>query len=120
MADLEATYRQDQIKEFYKAIPSRHDDTKFLGGEPDSYYVGAAKSGDNWFVGGINAVRVNTAKVDFSFLDADKSYTAEIFYNDPTDYKQVKRTVKTITAKSKENIEMVKYGGFAIRLIPKA
>lgn len=119
MADFEYTYKDELIKEFYKNIPARHDDTKFLCGELDSYYVGAVRSGETWFVGGVNSVLDNMAKVDFSFLDSNKTYEAEIFVNDATDNKKVIRIVKDVTSISAENIDMVKNGGFAIRLTPK-
>lgn len=119
MADFEYTYRLEEIYEFYKSIPAKHDDTKFLCGELDSYYVGAVRSGENWFVGGVNSVLDTMVKVDFSFLDPGKTYEAEIFLNDPTDNKAVIRRIKDVTSESKENIEMIKNGGFAIRLTPK-
>ncbi len=119
MADFEKTYRQEQIKAFYQSIPARHDDTKFLCGELDSHYVGAVRSGENWFVGGVNSVIDTMVKVEFSFLDPGKTYEAEIFINDPTDNKAVIRRIKDITSTSVENIDMVKNGGFAIRLTPK-
>lgn len=119
MADFEKTYRQEQIKDFYKNIPARHDDTKFLSGELDSYYVGAVRSGKNWFVGGVNSSLDTSVKVDFSFLDKDKSYEAEFFVNDPSDHKKVLKMVKTVTSTSKEIIDMTKNGGFAVRLTPK-
>lgn len=119
MADLEATYRQVQISEFYKSIPARHDDTKFLCGELDGYYVGAVRSDENWFVGGVNAMIETSVTVDFSFLDPTKTYEAEIFINDATSNKKVIRRVVEITSQSKEMMKMVENGGFAIRLVPK-
>lgn len=119
MADWETTYKEVQISEFYKSIPSRHDDTKFLCGELDSYYVGAVRSGENWFVGGVNALIDTTVTVDFSFLEEGKKYEAEIFINDASDNQKVVRRVGEITNKSKEMIKMIKNGGFAIRLTPK-
>ncbi len=120
MADFEYTYTQDQIIDFYKNLPARHDDTKFLGGELDSYYVGAVRAGENWFVGGVNSVLDTMATVDFSFLDSDKTYEAEIFVNDPTDNKAVLKVIKNVKSTDKEVIDMFKNGGFAIRLTPKA
>lgn len=119
MADFEATYRQDQINEFYKNVPARHDDTKFLGGELDSHYVGAVRSGENWFVGGVNALISNTFTVDFSFLDKNKTYEAEFFINDPDNQNAVLKMTKDVTSTSKEVIDMFENGGFAIRLTPK-
>ena len=81
--------------------------------------MGAARSGENWFVGGVNTVLETTVTVDFSFLDSGKTYEAEIFINDATDNQKVVRRVVDITRQSKEMIKMVKNGGFAIRLNPK-
>ncbi len=119
MADFETTYRQEQIKDFYKSLPSRHDDTKFLCGELDGYYVGAVRSGQNWFVGGVNSILDNMVTVDFSFLDKDKTYEAEFFINHPTDNKVVIKMVKEVTSASKEVIDMFENGGFAVKLTPK-
>lgn len=119
MADYDNTYYKTEIKDFFKAIPARHDDTKFLCGELDSHYVGAVRSGENWFVGGVNAGWENTVKIDFSFLDSDKTYAAEIFINDLTDYKKVTKINIDITSEDEQIFDMVVNGGFAIRLTPK-
>ena len=119
MADFEYTYTKEQIKEFYKYVPARHDDTKFLCGELDTYYVGAVRSGENWFVGGVNSILDTMVTVDFSFLDKDKTYEAEFFINDPLDNKVVIKMTKDITSTDKETIDMFKNGGFAVKLMPK-
>ena len=119
MADFDNTYYKTETKDFFKAIPARHDDTKFLCGELDSHYVGAVRSGENWFVGGVNAGWENNVKIDFSFLDADKTYAAEIFINDLTDYKKVTKINIDITSEDEQIFDMVVNGGFAIRLTPK-
>lgn len=119
MADREYTYQNSLIKEFYKNIPALHDDTKFLSGELDGYYVGAVRAGSQWFVGGVNSVVKTTAKVDFSFLEDGVTYEAEIFENHGTDNKKVNRRKINITKGDIEFFDMVKNGGFAVRLTPK-
>lgn len=118
MADFEYVYTDKLIKEFYKHIPSVCDDTLFLGGEPDKYYVGAVRSGDEWFVAGVNSILPTTAKVDFSFLEDGVTYEAEIFTNHATDIKKVEKKMMQITKDDIEFFDMIKNGGFAIRLTP--
>ncbi len=118
MADFEDVYENILIKEFYKSIPSLCDDTLFLGGEPDKYYVGAVRSGDEWLVAGANAIVPNTAKVSFSFLEEGVTYNAEIFTNHETDYKKVERRTAKITKDDIEFFDMIKNGGFVVRLTP--
>ena len=118
MADFEYVYTDRLIKEFYKHIPSVCDDTLFLGGEPDKYYVGAVRSGDEWFVAGVNSILPTTAKVDFSFLEDGVTYEAEIFTNHAKDIKKVEKKMMQITKDDIEFFNMIKNGGFAIRLTP--
>ncbi len=118
MADFEDVYENTLIKEFYKNIPSLCDETLFLGGDPDKYYAGAVRSGDEWLVAGANSVVPSTAKVSFSFLEEGVTYNAEIFTNHETDYKKVERRTAKITKDDIEFFDMIKNGGFVVRLTP--
>lgn len=118
MADFEKVYEDTLIKEFYKHVPALCDETLFLGGEPDKYYTGAVRSGDEWLVAGANAIIPNTAKVSFSFLEEGVTYNAEIFTNHETDYKKVEKRMAKITKDDIEFFDMVKNGGFVVRLTP--
>ena len=118
MADFEYVYEDTLIKEFYKHVPSLCDETLFLGGEPDRYYVGAVRSGDEWLVAGANSIVPNSAKVSFSFLEEGVTYNAEIFTNHETDYKKVERRTAKITKDDIEFFDMIKNGGFVVRLTP--
>ena len=53
--------------------------------------------------------------IDLSFLGGGE-YEAEIFTNDPTDSNSVIKSKKTVTADSKENVSLVRNGGFVYRL----
>lgn len=44
----------DYVKNFLKDIPNCWDDTKFVDGFPGNFVVIARKSGDTWYVAGIN------------------------------------------------------------------
>ena len=116
MADKSYTYLYNgQIKDFYKSIPSNREETIFLNGELDRYYVAAVKSGDEWFIAGLSCVAAMDISIDLSFL-GEGEYEAEIFTNDPTDNNSVIKSKKTVTADSKENVSLVRNGGFVYRL----
>lgn len=119
MADYSETYANPEINAFYKSIPARHDETVFLCGEPDGYYVAAIRSGDEWFVAGINAVVVSTATFDLSFLD-DGEYDAQIYVSDAEDRNAIVKSSKTVSKASTETVEMVRNGGFVYHLKKKA
>jgi hypothetical protein len=45
------------VREFLKAVPEIWDDVEFLDGYPGRFVVLARRSGDRWYVAGINAER---------------------------------------------------------------
>lgn len=116
MADYTNTYlKNSDIIDFYKSIPSLRDETVFLCGELDGYYVAAVRAGDDWFVAGANSTSPNQIKLDFSFLGSGE-YEANVFLNDEQDRNVITKTVKTITKDSKEDVAMIKNGGFVYHL----
>jgi hypothetical protein len=59
------------VREFMKAVPSIWDDVRFVDGFPGKYVVLARRSGDVWFVAGINAEKEpRTVRVDLRGLSA--------------------------------------------------
>lgn len=118
MADKVENYTDD-IKDLYASIPAKRDETIFICGEPDGYYCGAIRVGEEWFVAGINASDKNrTATIDFSFLSAGE-YNGEIYLDKQNNASAVVKSVKTLTASSSEKIEMCKNGGFVIKITKK-
>lgn len=56
-------------KEFLQQLPVHWDDVRFIDGYPGKYVVLARRSGDNWYVCGINGQdEEKTLSVDLSFL----------------------------------------------------
>lgn len=47
----------DIVKDFLKQIPTAWDETKFIDGYPTKYAVIARRTGNQWFVGGINGTQ---------------------------------------------------------------
>lgn len=59
------------VREFLKAVPSTWDDVRFIDGFPGKYVVLARRSGNDWFVAGINAEKeARTVRVDLRALSA--------------------------------------------------
>ncbi len=112
----------DPELEFYDSIPTVWDDTKVIYGEIGEYAVIARRTGDEWYIGGMNNDVPRTLNVRLDFLHPDKKYTAHIYSDDMgmntgTNVKieRVKVTDETIM-----KFELGKNGGQAVRLAPAA
>lgn len=114
MADYASTYAKEEYNAFYKALPATYDDMVYIGGELDGYFIAARRKGNDWFIAGINAVLERDIEIDLSFLD-EGSYTATV-YTDGDDYKSIVKSSKTLTRADKENLSLVKNGGFVLHL----
>lgn len=63
----------DYVKEYMKQVPRSWDDIKYIDGIPGKYAVLARKSGDKWYVAGINAeTAVKSLELDLSGLNISK------------------------------------------------
>lgn len=119
MADYASTYRDELISDYYKAVSALKDETLFLCGEPDGYYCAAVRCGDDWIVAGVNSILKTTTEIDFSFL-GEGTYVAEYFEDVADDNTAVTKTTKTITKDSKEEVTMLRNGGFVYHLKKQA
>lgn len=64
----------DYVKTFLQDIPRNWDDVKFIDGIPGKYVVIARKSGDAWYLAGINAEESDKAlTLDLSFIGNKKT-----------------------------------------------
>jgi alpha-glucosidase len=63
----------DFVKKFLRELPDNWDDVKFIDGYPDKFYVVARKSGNTWYVAGINGENsVRPLTLDLSFIKSKK------------------------------------------------
>ena len=61
--------QKDFVQEFMRTLPDRWDDVKFIDGYPGKYVVLARKSGDAWYIAGINGERSpRTMTIDLPFV----------------------------------------------------
>ena len=104
-------------KNFLKAVPAAWDDTKFLAGEPGQFIVLARKSGDSWYVAGINGVdAARNVTVLLSFLgDARCAMTLITDGETPRTFGS---KTGAVTGRSAIEVSLKPYGGFAAVLAP--
>lgn len=63
------SHEPDYVKSFLQNLPTHWDDVKFIDGYPGKFIVVARKSGNKWFVAGLNGDSSSRKiNLDFSFL----------------------------------------------------
>lgn len=61
----------DYVIDFLKSVPVAWDDIRFIDGYPGEYVIIARRSGDKWYVAGINGTnQPKKLKIDLSFIDS--------------------------------------------------
>lgn len=69
----------NDVKDFLRTLPDNWDDVKFLDGYPGKYVVIARRSGNRWYIAGING---DTTEKKISFdLTSFKKSKATLFTN---------------------------------------
>ena len=111
------------IMNFLSKTPTVWEQTIPLAGEVGAFAAIAKRHGKEWFVGAMTNWSARTIEIDFSFLPADSSYTAEIY----RDTEQSARDAKSyacetiiVTNQSKVTFELASGGGVAMRLFDPA
>ena len=116
LADRPEGYRQQsmEVQNFIKHLPVVWDDTKLLSGYPSEKVVIARKSGDNWYIAGLNGTEsIKTLNVNLDFVQ-ERIQSIQLF-SDTANGKQMK--VETLPLANNElNVECQPRGGFVIRV----
>ncbi len=122
LCDSPSNYEQEpECTTFIASIPTVWDETKALSGKVGEYAVIARRSGDNWYVGGVNNWNQRDVEIDLSFLPAGEyemvnmidGYKANAIARD---FRIVKQNVNN---SNKIKVRMANGGGFAMKLIKK-
>jgi len=101
----------DFVVEFLQKVPTAWDDTRFIDGYPGKYAVIARKSGDIWYIAGINGTKQDmNLSLDLSFISPDVSAT---LITDGPDRTFIKKDVER-DANGKTAVKILPHGGFAI------
>ncbi len=86
--------------DYLKTVPTEWDETRLIDGYPGKYVVLARRSGDKWYVAGINATdKEMKLKLDVPFL-AGK--TVQMYSDDIA----VEPTIKTVKIKANGRVDM--------------
>ncbi len=99
-------------KQFLMEVPTVWDETRLVAGFPGDYAVFARRSGDTWWLGGINGKEESREiTLDLSFVAPGKSFEIIVDGAERTDFAaQTARTGVPITVKMAPN------GGFAAKI----
>ena len=102
-------------KTFLKNLPVVWDDTKLLAGYPGEDCVIARKTGDVWYIGGINGTNEKKSwEIDLSRLEGS-DFSGIVITDGETD-KQFSWSELTIKAGDKLLVDVLPYGGFVAKL----
>lgn len=98
--------------QFMRELPTTWDETRFIEGYPGKYTVIARRSGQTWYVAGINAEdQPKTLRLDLSFMNKE---TGEMIYDGK---KNLSSAQKEISLSGKiVSVEIAESGGFVIKL----
>ena len=126
-ADLIENYEKNPGPfKFIKDVPTDWSDTRVINGEVGEYATIARKDrrSDNWYVGAVTDGSARTVPLPLDFLDAGKSYVAEIYRDgEQADYRNAHRADiimerRTVTSSDTLPMWLAPGGGQAIRLVP--
>ncbi len=95
--------------DFMKNVPTTWDEVKFIDGYPGKYAIIARRTGNKWFVVGINAEDA-TLKKTISLPMFDKGAELEMYSDDA----ELNGSVSTIKAKKQITVTIPKNGGLVI------
>jgi len=104
----------DFVKEYMSSLPQHWDDVKFIDGYPGKFVVLARKTGEKWYIAGINGENTKrTLTLNIPFIN--KTAKGILI----TDAENSNELVKTnISLSSSFNVTMNPNGGFVIVTLP--
>jgi len=118
MADSPTAYMKEQEStDFITKIPTVFDETVALDGEVGKFVSIARKKANVWYLGAITNWDSREITIDFSFLEKDKKYEAEIFsdgLNADKAANDYKRETVTVDSTTKLKYRMASGGGIAM------
>jgi alpha-glucosidase len=126
-ADLPENYEKHLAAfQFIKDVAVDWQDSRVLNGEVGDYVtiVRKERGGDQWFLGSVGDDKARTLTAKLDFLDAGRTYTAQIYRDGPdADYRTEKRHSIVIETRRVRRgdvltLALAPGGGQAIRFMP--
>ncbi|MCU0914885.1 MAG: glycoside hydrolase family 97 protein [Planctomycetes bacterium] len=104
-------------KTFLRHVPVAWDETRFLAGEPGQFVVLARRSGNQWYLGGLNGENAGRdIDVTLSFL-GDRRCTMALI-EDGKEPRTFRHSAEAVTAQDHLEVRLQPYGGFVAVLTP--
>jgi alpha-glucosidase len=114
----EAYQARPQALRFLDQVPTVWDDTRLVGGTPDTGTVMARRDGDRWFVGAISVGDARTVSAPLSFLGAG-DWLVEVVRDDTAAARgDVLRSSQVLRSTSTLSVAVPRNGGFAAVACP--
>ncbi|MDP3431428.1 MAG: glycoside hydrolase family 97 catalytic domain-containing protein [Bacteroidota bacterium] len=105
----------DFVQDFTKQLPTVWDETKLVDGYPGKDVVMARRSGEKWFIGGINGEQIDKEmNLSLDFLTEGKTYQVKLI-TDGADNKSFANNEISVKKGDKLPVKMLPAGGFAAR-----
>ena len=126
LADTPENYaKYPQVMPWLRAVPTDWSDTRVLAGEVGDYVAVARKDrrGSDWYLGATTNELRRDVKVTLEFLDAGRTYTAEIYRDGPdADFNANTRhsivvEKRTMRKGDKLTLPLAPGGGEAVRFV---
>ena len=95
--------------DFMKSVPTTWDEVKFIDGYPGKYAIIARRTGNKWFIVGVNA-QDETLKTNINLSMFDKNAELQVYSDDA----ELNGSVSTIKAKKQITVTIPKNGGLVI------
>lgn len=103
----------ENVKNFLRALPDYWEDVRFIDGYPGKLFVVARKSGESWYVAGINGENVEkTLTLDLSFLKNKAGQLIANGSNDVGDEPSFTETTVNLPSSGELEIELKGNDGF--------
>ena len=115
LVDFPEVYKAlpEYVQSFVKQLPTVWDESKMIYGYPGRDVVLARRSGEKWFIGGINGEMTDKAIIlDLDFLPEGKSYTAKMI-TDGVDGKSFIANEISVKKGDRLPVKMLDAGGFS-------
>jgi hypothetical protein len=114
----EAYQARPRALRFLDQVPTVWDDTRLVGGTPDTGTVMARRNGDRWFVGAISVGDARTVSAPLSFLGAG-DWLVEVVRDDTATARgDVLRSSQVLRSTSTLSVAVPRNGGFAAVACP--
>ena len=117
VSDDPSAYQNAAGFDFIKLVPTSWDETRFLGGTPESYVALARRGGKDWYVGAMTNEQERVVDVPLSFLPSG-SFQATV-WQDGAQPNDVDRVVKRVTRRDRLKIRLAGGGGAVVILAPR-